>query len=85
MNKSTKILHKEELGVSETERGIKRKVEQKMQKLQQNITTGNKSSEEERSTRKTSPSPRDSLVPPTKVKLHKVSLIILNYLIDITN
>ena len=75
-----KILHKEELGISETERKIKRRVEQKIQQQQQQrkqtttnkqTTTSNDGSS--KGLRKISPSPssRDqpSISPPSKVTL----------------
>lgn len=66
MNKQIKTIHKEELGVSETERKIKRKVENK---LQQMATAS--SAESAKFGRKTSPSPSttdlSSTTPPNKV------------------
>lgn len=75
MGNKTKTLHKEELGVSETERGIKRRVEQKLQKMKQDPSPQQPRTDPAvlRTGRKTSPSPssRDqpSSSPPAKVGL----------------
>ena len=65
MGPSTKVLHKEELGVSEVERRVKRRVNEKIQQQQQK--------QEGRVGRKTSPSPREKPTssPPSKVSSYK--------------
>ncbi len=62
-----KILHKEELGISETERKIKRRVEQKMHQQEQRKHQTTPTSD--KGTRKTSPSPSSisPISPPSKV------------------
>ncbi len=60
----SKVLHKEELGVSDTERRIRRRVEEKLHNRKQQTTPP---SNEGKGGRKTSPSPRDTTTPPSKV------------------
>ena len=74
MNKQTKVLHKEELGVSGTERNIKRRVDTKIQQLMTAAGAppgGNSADSAKHGGRKTSPSPSanelSSTTPPHKV------------------
>ena len=75
MTGTTKTLHKEELGVSEIERRIKRKVEEKVahQLRKQELST--------KPVRKTSPSPssrdKPSSSPPAKVHVCDVETSVL--------
>lgn len=64
----TRVLHKEELGVSETERQIKRRVEEKLQSRKN-------TSPNDKTTRKTSPTPSSPspISPPSKVSYSSVS------------
>ncbi|XP_019851334.1 PREDICTED: deubiquitinating protein VCIP135-like isoform X2 [Amphimedon queenslandica] len=75
MNRHTKVLHKEELGVSETERKMKRKVDAKLQQLMTTTAAaaaaGNNPDSAKQGGRKTNPSPSanelSSITPPQKI------------------
>lgn len=78
MNKMKKVLHKEELGMSEAERSIKRKVDQKLKQM----NTSSTSESTHKVSRKTSPSPSSNelTTTPTKVSQY-VQVMLLIFLI----